>query len=47
MEAGSRDPALQDRFATAFVNGRLYLIGGEGASTVDVYDTASDTWSQP
>lgn len=48
-------PAPRDGFATATVNGRIYVLGGDdptagiipapAVNRVDVYDTASNTWS--
>ncbi len=38
-------PNSRGGVCSAFLDGKLYAIGGEGRSTVDVYDPPNDSWS--
>ena len=31
--------------ASAVMNGKLYAIGGQGLSSVEIYDTSTESWS--
>ncbi len=51
--ASSSGLVARSKFASAVVNGKIYVIGGwdgrdfSGIGELDVYDPASDTWSSP